>query len=213
LRADQEFVQHLLNKIPVYQGGKGGTLTDPIATPPGISKGLYEAILEFQKAHASDGLYADGHVDPGERTITLMMKIAGSVARPLPPLPSPGPTPTPLPVCGASSAVWSDTLATSPISRSVHGGVEGVLVFKNRLPGSVSLDIEIAGRPKTTVLLSGFGIRAETFLAPVGSVAPLWWHIRIRASAVGMPMPIVRIWVDVTFKTNWKPGDPPCRMP
>jgi hypothetical protein len=72
LLPDQNTVRQLLNLIGTAQGGAFGTLDKP--TQHGICSGqLHHAILNFQRInHLSD----DGHVDPHERTIHLLAKLA-----------------------------------------------------------------------------------------------------------------------------------------
>lgn len=77
---DQQTVIDLLNKIPVSKGGAMGlggirTVFDP---PRGgfASKQLHQAILHFQRTNQAEGLFVDGHVDPGDRCIQLMNRLA-----------------------------------------------------------------------------------------------------------------------------------------
>jgi hypothetical protein len=70
---DQKNVQDLLNRIPASTGGAGGTLNERIVE--GIcSDKLYLAILNFQKKNLPQ--FADGHVDPGGRTLDAMERMA-----------------------------------------------------------------------------------------------------------------------------------------
>jgi hypothetical protein len=81
---DQQMVQDLLNKIPVTNGGtNAGSFMYPegkLKSSPRwgiVSEELYQAILHFQRVHATDkGLYVDGHVDPHDRTIRALLKYA-----------------------------------------------------------------------------------------------------------------------------------------
>ncbi|HEY2012920.1 MAG TPA: hypothetical protein VGH38_05430, partial [Bryobacteraceae bacterium] len=72
---DQKMILDLLNAIPERRGGAGGTLTEPLQQLF-ISEQLYQAILTFQRAHVREGLLEDGHVDPHQATLRLMLKIA-----------------------------------------------------------------------------------------------------------------------------------------
>jgi hypothetical protein len=79
--ADQQMVQDLLNRIREYDGGTYGKLTSAPRWGV-ISDELHQAILRFQKAHATDeGLAVDGHVDPHERTIRALLKYAYRILR------------------------------------------------------------------------------------------------------------------------------------
>jgi hypothetical protein len=72
---DQQIIMDLLNAIPEKRGGAGGTLTGPI--PWGVvSEDLYKAIFTFQRAHATEGLSVDGHVDPHQKMIRLLLQLA-----------------------------------------------------------------------------------------------------------------------------------------
>jgi hypothetical protein len=82
--SDQQMVQDLLNKISDTDGGAGsGSMMYRIgklkSSPQWgvVSEELYQAILSFQRKHAQDeGLSADGHVDPHERTLRALLKHA-----------------------------------------------------------------------------------------------------------------------------------------
>ena len=70
---DQKNVQDLLNRIPASAGGAGGTLNERMVE--GIcSDNLYLAIVNFQKKNVPQ--FADGHVDPGGRTLDAMERMA-----------------------------------------------------------------------------------------------------------------------------------------
>jgi hypothetical protein len=70
--SDQKIVQDLLNKIPASAGGAGGTLNERMVE--GVcSNNLYLAILSFQKKNVPQ--FADGHVDPGGRTLDTMVNM------------------------------------------------------------------------------------------------------------------------------------------
>src|SRR5215471_1608009 len=73
---DQQTVIKLLNRISTDDGGAAGNLTeDPSFLQNGIVlEPLFEAILTFQKAQS--GLSVDGHVDPGEKTISRLNELA-----------------------------------------------------------------------------------------------------------------------------------------
>ena len=72
---DQQIIMDLLNAIPEKRGGAGGTLTGPI--PWGVvSEDLYKAIFAFQRAHTTEGLSVDGHVDPHQKMIRLLLQLA-----------------------------------------------------------------------------------------------------------------------------------------
>jgi len=81
---DQQMVQDLLNKISEAGGGAGSGpmmyMTGKLKSAPQwgvVSEELYQAILTFQRKHAQDeGLSADGHVDPHERTLRALLKYA-----------------------------------------------------------------------------------------------------------------------------------------
>ena len=74
--ADQQMIQDLLNRIPEDYGGTGGKLK----TPPlwgKVSDDLHKAIVHFQTFYADKGLLpADGHIDPHERTLKVLLHIA-----------------------------------------------------------------------------------------------------------------------------------------
>ncbi len=70
---DQEIVQSLLNRIPVSQGGAGGSLGDPLVNGM-CGDRLFEAIMRFQRHHI--GNRADGHVDPHGPTITALNRLS-----------------------------------------------------------------------------------------------------------------------------------------
>lgn len=78
--ADQQTVMDLLNRIPFSSGGAmqlGGVRTVFDPPRPGIaSRQLHQAILHFQKTNQHEGLFVDGHVDPGYRCIQLMQEMA-----------------------------------------------------------------------------------------------------------------------------------------
>src|SRR5258707_1003743 len=70
---DQKVIQDLLNRIPASAGGAGGTLNERMVE--GISSNkLYLAIVNFQKKNVPK--FADGHVDPGGRTLDAMERMA-----------------------------------------------------------------------------------------------------------------------------------------
>jgi hypothetical protein len=73
---DQQMIIDLLNRIPVSYGGTEGKLI----TPPlwgVVSNDLHQAIVHFQTFYADRGLVpADGHIDPHERTLKVLLKIA-----------------------------------------------------------------------------------------------------------------------------------------
>ncbi|HLK82767.1 MAG TPA: hypothetical protein VKT99_14910 [Xanthobacteraceae bacterium] len=72
--ADQKIVQDLLNRIPASAGGAGGSLNERMVE--GIcSNKLHLAILNFQRKNLPPQL-ADGHVDPGGRTLDAMERMA-----------------------------------------------------------------------------------------------------------------------------------------
>lgn len=78
---DKKIVVDLLNQIPEDQGGMVGQYLTPLQPDllpsPQIEWRLFEAICRFQKANkARYHLQADGHVDPNERTIALMNRLA-----------------------------------------------------------------------------------------------------------------------------------------
>src|ERR1700733_526167 len=73
---DQKVIQNLLNAIPVEHGGADGKLMGSIRQWGVVDEELHKAILKFQKAHAREGLSVDGHVDPHEKTIRLMVRLA-----------------------------------------------------------------------------------------------------------------------------------------
>jgi hypothetical protein len=75
---DQEMVVKLLNMIPERLGGAGGKLRAPIRWGV-VSEELYQAILRFQKAHPEEHLSVDGHVDPHEKTLRLMLRLVKTV--------------------------------------------------------------------------------------------------------------------------------------
>jgi hypothetical protein len=68
-------IQDLLNRIPEAYGGAGGKLKG-MPRWGIVREELYQAILSFQKAHAAEGLLVDGHVDPHEKTLRLLLKVA-----------------------------------------------------------------------------------------------------------------------------------------
>jgi hypothetical protein len=70
--SDQKIIQDLLNRIPASRGGAGGSLNERMID--GIcSNKLHLAILNFQKKHVPQ--FADGHVDPGGRTLDAMERM------------------------------------------------------------------------------------------------------------------------------------------
>jgi hypothetical protein len=74
---DKQTVRDLLNRIPVSQGGTQGKLPEDLLPPQQISEALFQAIREFQKVNQERfHLFADGHVDPHERTIAAMTRLA-----------------------------------------------------------------------------------------------------------------------------------------
>jgi hypothetical protein len=73
--SDQQMIQDLLNAIPKKRGGAEGTLKGSIQWKK-ISDELYKAIRAFQNAHTYDGLSVDGHVDPHQQTLRLMLKLS-----------------------------------------------------------------------------------------------------------------------------------------
>ena len=76
---DQNLVMRLLDRVPTEQGGTftpGGVNVWPEPIQGTCAPALHEAILEFQLANQAAGLFHDGHVDPGERTITLLNELA-----------------------------------------------------------------------------------------------------------------------------------------
>jgi len=82
---DQLIVMDLLNRIPLDEGGalKPGGVPETFRKPlQGICQDdLHSAILAFQRKHIREVLFADGHIDPGERTIRAMNRLA-AIERP-----------------------------------------------------------------------------------------------------------------------------------
>jgi hypothetical protein len=70
--SDQKIIQDLLNKIPTSHGGAQGSLNERMVE--GIcSNKFYLAILTFQKKNLPQ--FADGHIDPGSRSLDAMERI------------------------------------------------------------------------------------------------------------------------------------------
>ena len=70
---DQKIVQDLLNRIPAGVGGAEGSLHERMVE--GIcSDKLFQAILNFQRRNEPQ--FADGHVDPGGRSLEAMERMA-----------------------------------------------------------------------------------------------------------------------------------------
>jgi hypothetical protein len=102
---DQKMVRDLLNKLPAHLGGAAGTLQGPL-TWGKVREDLYQAFIKFQRAHPEEGLSVDGHVDPHQKTIRLLLRLAQTVipadpdihpdvppSAPIPPLPPAQTTP------------------------------------------------------------------------------------------------------------------------
>jgi len=74
--SDQQMIQDLLNRIPESYGGTNGKLKAPPIWGK-VSDDLHKAIVRFQQVNADKGLLpADGHIDPHERTLKVLLKIA-----------------------------------------------------------------------------------------------------------------------------------------
>jgi hypothetical protein len=103
-KADQQTVIDLLNKIPIADGGTGGTLGGRIVG--GLaSRALCEAILAFEKKHFPGRV--KGFVDPGG---AVLAKLEALVNQP-PPAPAPKPP-----------NQW-DVLTTKSVMQGVRGGL------------------------------------------------------------------------------------------
>jgi hypothetical protein len=117
-KSDQETVINLLNKIPVADGGTGGSLTAPIVA--GLaSKELFQAILAFEKKHFSG--QPKGFVDPGG---PVLVKLEALAIRP-PPAPPP-----------KRANQW-DVLTTVSVTR----GVSQALAEDNRISHEDAINI------------------------------------------------------------------------
>src|SRR5437016_5984605 len=78
---DQTMVRDLLNAIPESKGGAGGKLKGSLRW--GIVRDdIYTAIIRFQQAHPEEHLSVDGHVDPHEKTLRLLLRLAKALAAP-----------------------------------------------------------------------------------------------------------------------------------
>jgi hypothetical protein len=91
--SDQVMIWNLLNSIPEWLGGPNWPLvmTGPSLIEGGrVNEDIYQAILKFQNKHIKDGLSPDGHIDPHEKTLRLLLKLSkeappdDSIITPLP---------------------------------------------------------------------------------------------------------------------------------
>ena len=71
---DQTMVRDLLNAIPEWKGGTGGKLHGPL-TWGIVRDDIYRAIVHFQNVRPEIPS-VDGHVDPHEKTIRLLLQLA-----------------------------------------------------------------------------------------------------------------------------------------
>lgn len=122
--SDQQMIQDLLNRIPESYGGTEGKLKAPPLWGI-VSDDLHKAIVHFQTFYADRGLLpADGHIDPHERTLKVLLKIAYDILFAYP---------------GAGDGTYFPARNGDPID--VGGGSKGLLRLRRsdwRVTGSAS---------------------------------------------------------------------------
>ena len=231
---DQKTVQDLLNRILAGHGGAEGGLTDPVVRGI-VSERLFQAILRFQQHHHSTaGLIVDGHVDPGDRTIVLLNRLAGAAPPspapkpgpgpspgPVPPVPPPpGPSPGPLPgpsvtVCGPMRVVHRGFVNGKFTEfRRIEGGPAGLWHFRNLIPAEVTVKLRADTTPPfpthRKVLTIGPLESATSQFLHLFEPAPIGWVFFIEVAGPVLTLIGPTALVVYSFSTNWVSGEPVC---